>query len=251
MSFAGLFPLLSKSTLQVEEISQIIDSETFTVQNSIVFSGLFATTSISTNAKLESEVLSVCRREGVGVIGSGGCLEGGGCSGGMRGVTGDLGIQLDVDREVDGHVDNFFYMAVSIQVSSLIPSIDNEVIFDTKNKHRKLKRDPAQEEDINKNKNKRDRCNPEFKSPDNCSPRLKKKFMKIKNESYTINASIYRKDLYSPRLTKIKEVQKKVSAIQTTLKIPQRGTGLNTNTKYNIASFQRVRNPITLLEFFP
>ncbi|RCV10937.1 hypothetical protein SETIT_2G148200v2 [Setaria italica] len=37
----------------VEEISQTIDSETFTVQNCIKFSGPLATTSISTNAKFE------------------------------------------------------------------------------------------------------------------------------------------------------------------------------------------------------
>ena len=55
-SFSGLFPLLSRGSLQlarVEEISQTIDSESFTVQNSIRFSGPLATTSISTNAKFE------------------------------------------------------------------------------------------------------------------------------------------------------------------------------------------------------
>lgn len=55
-SFAGLFPLLSRGTLplvKVEEISQTIDSENFTVQNSVQFSGPLATTSISTNAKFE------------------------------------------------------------------------------------------------------------------------------------------------------------------------------------------------------
>lgn len=55
-SFSGLFPLLSRGTLplvRVEEISQTIDSETFTVQNSVVFAGPLATTSISTNAKFE------------------------------------------------------------------------------------------------------------------------------------------------------------------------------------------------------
>uniref|UniRef100_A0A7N0REP7 Plastid lipid-associated protein/fibrillin conserved domain-containing protein n=1 Tax=Kalanchoe fedtschenkoi TaxID=63787 RepID=A0A7N0REP7_KALFE len=55
-SFAGLFPLLSSGTLplvKVEEISQTIDSENFTVQNSVQFSGPLATTSISTNAKFE------------------------------------------------------------------------------------------------------------------------------------------------------------------------------------------------------
>ncbi|GMH05273.1 hypothetical protein Nepgr_007113 [Nepenthes gracilis] len=55
-SFAGLFPLLSRGTLplvKVEEISQTIDSEKFTVENSVQFSGPLATTSISTNAKFE------------------------------------------------------------------------------------------------------------------------------------------------------------------------------------------------------
>ena len=55
-SFAGLFPLLSRGNLplvKVEEISQTIDSENLTVQNSVQFSGPLATTSISTNAKFE------------------------------------------------------------------------------------------------------------------------------------------------------------------------------------------------------
>ncbi|CAI9760253.1 unnamed protein product [Fraxinus pennsylvanica] len=55
-SFAGLFPLLSRGTLPLvtlEEISQTIDSENFTVQNCVVFAGPLATTSISTNAKFE------------------------------------------------------------------------------------------------------------------------------------------------------------------------------------------------------
>lgn len=55
-SFSGLFPLLSRGSLllvRVEEISQTIDSETFSVQNSVVFAGPLATTSISTNAKFE------------------------------------------------------------------------------------------------------------------------------------------------------------------------------------------------------
>ncbi|KAJ4838910.1 hypothetical protein Tsubulata_047932 [Turnera subulata] len=56
-SFAGLFPLLSRgsslSLVKVEEISQTIDSESFTVQNSVQFAGPLATTSISTNAKFE------------------------------------------------------------------------------------------------------------------------------------------------------------------------------------------------------
>ncbi|KAI4371160.1 hypothetical protein MLD38_019426 [Melastoma candidum] len=55
-SFAALFPLLSRGTLplvKVEEISQTIDSENFTVQNCVQFSGPLATTSFSTNAKFE------------------------------------------------------------------------------------------------------------------------------------------------------------------------------------------------------
>ncbi|KAK7332374.1 hypothetical protein VNO80_29125 [Phaseolus coccineus] len=55
-SFAGLFPLLSSGTLplvKVEEISQTIDSENFTVQNSVQFAGPLASTSISTNAKFD------------------------------------------------------------------------------------------------------------------------------------------------------------------------------------------------------
>ncbi|KAJ8549782.1 hypothetical protein K7X08_033489 [Anisodus acutangulus] len=55
-SFSGLFPLLSRGTLplvRVEEISQTIDSETFSVQNSVVFAGPLATTEISSNAKFE------------------------------------------------------------------------------------------------------------------------------------------------------------------------------------------------------
>lgn len=55
-SFVGLFPLLSRGTIplvRVEEISQKIDSENFTVQNSVLFAGPLATTSISTNAKFE------------------------------------------------------------------------------------------------------------------------------------------------------------------------------------------------------
>ncbi|KAJ4982091.1 hypothetical protein NE237_032928 [Protea cynaroides] len=55
-SFAALFPLFSRGTLpwvKVEEISQTIDSENFTVQNSVQFSGPLATTSIITNAKFE------------------------------------------------------------------------------------------------------------------------------------------------------------------------------------------------------
>ncbi|RDX61168.1 Plastid-lipid-associated protein, chloroplastic [Mucuna pruriens] len=55
-SFAGLFPLLSSGTLplvKVEEISQTIDSQNFTVENSVQFAGPLATTSISTNAKFD------------------------------------------------------------------------------------------------------------------------------------------------------------------------------------------------------
>ncbi|CAJ1975814.1 unnamed protein product [Sphenostylis stenocarpa] len=56
-SFAGLFPLLSRGTtlqlVKVEEISQTIDSQNFTVQNSVQFAGPLATTSISTNAKFD------------------------------------------------------------------------------------------------------------------------------------------------------------------------------------------------------
>ncbi|RCV11157.1 hypothetical protein SETIT_2G164500v2 [Setaria italica] len=56
-SFSQLFPLLGSGRLpelvKVEEISQTIDSETFTVQNCIKFSGPLATTSVSTNAKFE------------------------------------------------------------------------------------------------------------------------------------------------------------------------------------------------------
>ena len=39
--------------MTVEEISQIIDSENFTVQNIVQFAGPLATTSISTSAKFE------------------------------------------------------------------------------------------------------------------------------------------------------------------------------------------------------
>ncbi|KAL2495459.1 putative plastid-lipid-associated protein 2 [Forsythia ovata] len=56
-SFVGLFPLLSSGTnlplVSLEEISQTIDSENFTVQNSALFAGPLATTSISTIAKFE------------------------------------------------------------------------------------------------------------------------------------------------------------------------------------------------------
>lgn len=39
--------------MKVEEISQTIDSENFTVQNSVQFAGPLTTTSITTNAKFE------------------------------------------------------------------------------------------------------------------------------------------------------------------------------------------------------
>ncbi|KAF8030246.1 hypothetical protein BT93_E2634 [Corymbia citriodora subsp. variegata] len=55
-SFAQLFPLFARGTLplvKVEEISQTIDSENFTVQNCVLFSGPLATSSFSTNAKFE------------------------------------------------------------------------------------------------------------------------------------------------------------------------------------------------------
>ncbi|CAN8246326.1 unnamed protein product [Cochlearia groenlandica] len=55
-SFVGLFPLLSRRIqplVKVDEISQTIDSDNFTVQNSVLFAGPFSTTSVSTNAKFE------------------------------------------------------------------------------------------------------------------------------------------------------------------------------------------------------
>lgn len=55
-SFAGLFPLLSRGTLplvKVDEVSQTIDSQNFTVENSVRFSGPLATTSFSTNATFD------------------------------------------------------------------------------------------------------------------------------------------------------------------------------------------------------
>ncbi|KZV16062.1 plastid lipid associated protein CHRC [Dorcoceras hygrometricum] len=56
-SYPGLFPLLASGgrlpLAKVEEISQTIDSENFTVQNSVTFSNPLATTSITTNAKFE------------------------------------------------------------------------------------------------------------------------------------------------------------------------------------------------------
>ncbi|CAH8315302.1 unnamed protein product [Eruca vesicaria subsp. sativa] len=55
-SFIGLFPLLSRGIVplvKVDEISQTIDSDNFTVENSVLFAGPLATTSISTNAKFE------------------------------------------------------------------------------------------------------------------------------------------------------------------------------------------------------
>lgn len=56
-SFVGLFPLLATDRVpqlvKVEEISQTIDAEAFTVQNSVRFSGPLATTSLTTNAKFD------------------------------------------------------------------------------------------------------------------------------------------------------------------------------------------------------
>ncbi|MBA0587427.1 plastid-lipid-associated protein, chloroplastic [Gossypium raimondii] len=55
-SFTGLFPLLSRGQLRlvkVEEISQTIDAESLTVQNSVQFSGPLASSSISASAKFE------------------------------------------------------------------------------------------------------------------------------------------------------------------------------------------------------
>ncbi|KAI3718669.1 hypothetical protein L6452_19548 [Arctium lappa] len=54
-SFIDLYPLLSIGTLpmNVEEISQIIDSEKFSVQNCVVFAGLGSKTAFTTNAKFE------------------------------------------------------------------------------------------------------------------------------------------------------------------------------------------------------
>ncbi|CAI9783943.1 unnamed protein product [Fraxinus pennsylvanica] len=56
-SFVGLFPLLSSGAkmplVSLEEISQTIDSENFTVQNTVLFAGPLATTAITTNSKFE------------------------------------------------------------------------------------------------------------------------------------------------------------------------------------------------------
>lgn len=56
-SFSQLFPLLSSGRLpelvKVDEISQTIDSQAFTVQNSVKFASPLATTSVTTNAKFE------------------------------------------------------------------------------------------------------------------------------------------------------------------------------------------------------
>ncbi|XP_038971431.1 light-induced protein, chloroplastic-like [Phoenix dactylifera] len=56
-SFSPLFPLLGSGRLpevvKVEEILQTIDSENFTVQNSVQFAGPLATTCVTTNAKFE------------------------------------------------------------------------------------------------------------------------------------------------------------------------------------------------------
>eukprot|EP00249_Psilotum_nudum_P011366 c23129_g2_i1 orf=131-1156(+) len=55
-SFSELFPLLAAGTLplvKVGEISQTIDSNAFTVQNSVTFTGPLATTSFSASASFE------------------------------------------------------------------------------------------------------------------------------------------------------------------------------------------------------
>lgn len=55
-SFSELYPLLAAGTLplvKVKEISQKFDSETLTVENSVLFAGPLATTSFSTNATFE------------------------------------------------------------------------------------------------------------------------------------------------------------------------------------------------------
>ncbi|KAL5988049.1 prolyl aminopeptidase [Asimina triloba] len=54
-SFSELFPLLGRSVplVKVGEISQVIDSGNFTVQNLVQFEGPLATTSVSTTAKFE------------------------------------------------------------------------------------------------------------------------------------------------------------------------------------------------------
>ncbi|ERN10655.1 probable plastid-lipid-associated protein 2, chloroplastic [Amborella trichopoda] len=53
-TFSEMFPLFAMGTLplvKVQEISQTIDSENFTVENTVLFSGPLATTSFTTNAK--------------------------------------------------------------------------------------------------------------------------------------------------------------------------------------------------------
>ncbi|KAJ6832292.1 putative plastid-lipid-associated protein 2, chloroplastic [Iris pallida] len=56
-SFSKLFPLFGSGLLpelvKVDEISQTIDSETSTVENSVTFAGPLAKTSVSTNSKFE------------------------------------------------------------------------------------------------------------------------------------------------------------------------------------------------------
>ncbi|KAL4309044.1 hypothetical protein GQ457_01G020730 [Hibiscus cannabinus] len=67
-SLKGLFPLLSRSQLQlvkVEEISQTIDAESLTVQNSVQFSGPLASNSIGTNAKFVVQGAKIKFEEGV------------------------------------------------------------------------------------------------------------------------------------------------------------------------------------------
>ncbi|KAK8494094.1 hypothetical protein V6N13_136011 [Hibiscus sabdariffa] len=67
-SFKGLFPLLSRSQLQlvkVEEISQTIDSESLTVQNCVQFSGPLSSNSIGTNTKFEVQGAKIKFEKGV------------------------------------------------------------------------------------------------------------------------------------------------------------------------------------------
>ncbi|GMJ08283.1 plastoglobulin 35, fibrillin 1a, fibrillin [Hibiscus trionum] len=67
-SFKGLFPLLSSVQFQlvkVEEISQTIDAQSLTVQNSVQFSGPLASNSNTTNAKFEVRGVKIKFEEGV------------------------------------------------------------------------------------------------------------------------------------------------------------------------------------------
>ena len=55
-SFSELFPLLAAGSLplvKVGEISQFIDSDALTVENSVTFTGPLASTSFSTSASFE------------------------------------------------------------------------------------------------------------------------------------------------------------------------------------------------------